>query len=479
MAEQAARANERDAVEAAERAFSDWSATPAAQRGRLLERASELLLERQAEVAALVTEETRATVGWGALNVQLAARMLAYYGGQADAAGDGEEIPSHIPGRRAKAVRQPVGVVVGIAPWNAPVILGVRAVAAPLAYGNTVVLKASEVCPRTHAAIVDVLKDSGVPAGAINLVTHDSEDAAAVADELIAHPAVRRISFTGSTRVGRVVAEKAARHLKRVLLELGGKAPLIVLPDARKLGTLTRSGCRGVSRRPMSKWSGGTRLRVRGTSVLFESASRWPAGGSLFGQVRELYGRDVYFAGPGFSVTPGDVVVDLGANAGIFAVLAAKLGGSVVAVEALPPLRLARNLQANGCADRVLVVHGLLGARIGLLHERPDTALVGPGVEGRRSLGPSVTMQDLVETHRLDRIDFLKVDIEGTEFELLRRDELWLGRVRRIAADVHLEFGRAEELQDELEAAGFATALDPSSGSSSEITCAYLYAWRA
>jgi FkbM family methyltransferase len=221
------------------------------------------------------------------------------------------------------------------------------------------------------------------------------------------------------------------------------------------------------------------RLRVRGTSVLFESASRWPAGGSLFGQVRELYGRDVYFAGPGFSVTPGDVVVDLGANAGIFAVLAAKLGGSVVAVEAQPPVRLARNLQANGCADRVLVVHGLLGARIGLLHERPDTALVGPGVEGRRSLGPSVTMQDLVETHRLDRIDFLKVDIEGTEFELLRRDELWLGRVRRIAAEVHLEFGRVEELQDELEAAGFATALGPPSRSSSEITCTYLYAWRA
>jgi vanillin dehydrogenase len=232
MAEQAACANARDAVEAAERAFPDWSATPAAERGRLLERASELLLERQAEIAALVTEETRATVGWGVLDVQLAARMLAYYAGQADAAGEGEEIPSHIPGRRAKAVRQPVGVVVGIAPWNAPVILGVRAVAAPLAYGNTVVLKASEVCPRTHAAIVDVLTDAGVPAGAINLVTHDSEDAEAVADELIAHPAVRRISFTGSTRVGRIVAQKAARHLKRVLLELGGKAPLIVLSDA-------------------------------------------------------------------------------------------------------------------------------------------------------------------------------------------------------------------------------------------------------
>jgi acyl-CoA reductase-like NAD-dependent aldehyde dehydrogenase len=228
----AARANARAVVEAAERAFPGWSATPPAERRGLLQRASELLIERQSEIAALVTEETGGTLGWGMFNVQLAAGMLAYYAGHADALSEDEEIPSQIPGKRAMAVRQPVGVVVGIAPWNAPVILGVRAVAAPLAYGNTVVLKASEQCPRTHAAIVDALSDAGVPAGAINLVTNDREHAADVVDELIAHPAVRRISFTGSTRVGRIVAEKAARHLKRVLLELGGKAPLIVLADA-------------------------------------------------------------------------------------------------------------------------------------------------------------------------------------------------------------------------------------------------------
>jgi len=228
----AARANARRAIEAAERAFPGWSATPPAERRGLLQRASELLLERQADIAALVTEETGGTVGWGMFNVQLAAGMLAYYAGQADAPAEEQEIPSHIPGKRAKAVRQPVGVVVGIAPWNAPVVLGVRAVAAPLAYGNTVVLKASEQCPRTHAAIVDALKDAGLPAGAINLVANDPEDAAELVDELIAHPAVRRINFTGSTRVGRIIAEKAARHLKRVLLELGGKAPLVVLADA-------------------------------------------------------------------------------------------------------------------------------------------------------------------------------------------------------------------------------------------------------
>jgi acyl-CoA reductase-like NAD-dependent aldehyde dehydrogenase len=228
----AARANARAAIEAAAHAFQGWSGMPPVERARLLERASELLMERQADIADLVTEETRGTLGWGMFNVELGAGMLAYYSGQTEAPAEEQEIPSHIPGKRSKAVRQPVGVVVGIAPWNAPVVLGVRAVAAPLAYGNTVVLKASERCPRTHAAIVAVLHDAGVPSGAINLVTNDPEDAAVVVEELIAHPAVRRISFTGSTHVGRIIAETAARHLKPVLLELGGKAPLVVLADA-------------------------------------------------------------------------------------------------------------------------------------------------------------------------------------------------------------------------------------------------------
>jgi len=228
----AARIRARQAVETAERAFPQWSATAPGERASLLQRASELLMERQAAIAALVTEETNGTLGWGMFNVQLGAGMLAYYANQTDVTAEEHEIPSHIPGKRAKAVRQPVGVVVGIAPWNAPVVLGVRAVAAPLAYGNTIVLKASEQCPRTHAAIVNALKDAGLAEGTINLVTNESKDAAEVVEELIAHPAVRRINFTGSTRVGRIVAGIAARHLKRVLLELGGKAPLVVLADA-------------------------------------------------------------------------------------------------------------------------------------------------------------------------------------------------------------------------------------------------------
>jgi acyl-CoA reductase-like NAD-dependent aldehyde dehydrogenase len=130
------------------------------------------------------------------------------------------------------ALREPVGVLVGMAPWNAPVILGVRAVAMPLACGNTVVLKASEMCPATHRLIVETLNAAGLPKGVLNIITHSAEDAPEVVSALIAHPKVRRINFTGSTRVGRIIAEQAGRHLKPVLLELGGKAPMVILDDA-------------------------------------------------------------------------------------------------------------------------------------------------------------------------------------------------------------------------------------------------------
>jgi acyl-CoA reductase-like NAD-dependent aldehyde dehydrogenase len=227
----ATREDARAAVEAAAAAFPSWSATPVVERRAVLDRAAELLMERQQEIASIVTEETGATFGWGMFNVELAAGML-HSAGEVAAELHDEEIASVIPGKKARAVRQPVGVVVGIAPWNAPVILGTRAIAAPLALGNTVVLKASEECPRTHATIVQALQDARAPDGVVNLIVNDPGDAADVVDELIAHRAVRRVNFTGSTRVGRIVAENAARHLKRVLLELGGKAPLVVLADA-------------------------------------------------------------------------------------------------------------------------------------------------------------------------------------------------------------------------------------------------------
>ncbi len=144
----------------------------------------------------------------------------------------GEIIPSNRPGTTAFAVRQPAGVVLAMAPWNAPVILGVRSLAMPLACGNTVVMKTSEICPRTHALIIEAIQEAGFPAGVVNAVSNAPDDAPALVETLIAHPAVRRINFTGSTRVGRIIAETAGRFLKPALLELGGKAPMLVLDDA-------------------------------------------------------------------------------------------------------------------------------------------------------------------------------------------------------------------------------------------------------
>jgi benzaldehyde dehydrogenase (NAD) len=130
------------------------------------------------------------------------------------------------------SVRQPVGVVLGIAPWNGAIILAVRAIAAPLACGNTVILKASEISPGTQSILGQIFIDAGFPPGVVNVISNAPPDAGKIVEALIAHPAVRRINFTGSTRVGRIIGETAGRHLKPVLLELGGKAPFLVLDDA-------------------------------------------------------------------------------------------------------------------------------------------------------------------------------------------------------------------------------------------------------
>src|ERR1700722_10640532 len=231
VAVSASRDDARRAVEAAAAAFEGWSETPIARRRELLERAAQIMEERGPEFAQTVADETGGTFGWGMFNVMLTPGMLREAGVHAAAVHD-QQIHSHISGKRMRAIRQPAGVIVGIAPWNAPVILGTRAIAAPLAYGNTVVMKASELSPRTHGLIIECLEQAGLPAGVANLITNDPSDAPAVVEELIVHPAVRRINFTGSSHVGAIIAEKAGRHLKRVLLELGGKAPFVVLEDA-------------------------------------------------------------------------------------------------------------------------------------------------------------------------------------------------------------------------------------------------------
>jgi acyl-CoA reductase-like NAD-dependent aldehyde dehydrogenase len=219
------------AADAAAAAFPAWSALNPGARRAQLNKAADLLEARAGEIALAVRDETGSTAGWGHFNVHFAASLLREAAAMTTQVG-GEVIPSDVPGSLAMAYRQPAGVVLGIAPWNAPIILGVRAIATPLACGNTVVLKSSEVCPATHALIGSVLEQAGLGAGVVNVVSTDVKDAESVAEALISHPAIKRINFTGSTRVGRILALLAAKYLKPILLELGGKAPLIVLADA-------------------------------------------------------------------------------------------------------------------------------------------------------------------------------------------------------------------------------------------------------
>lgn len=219
------------AVQAAARAFPAWAATGPSERRALLTRAAHALEAKAPAFSAAMAAETGASGLWAGFNVHLAAGILLEAAALTTQIG-GEVIPSDVPGSLSMGVRQAAGVVLGMAPWNAPIILAVRAVAVPLACGNTVVLKGSELCPATHGLVIEALQEAGLPPGVVNFITNAPADAAAVVHAMIAHPAVKRVNFTGSTHVGKIIAATCAQYLKPVVLELGGKAPLVVLDDA-------------------------------------------------------------------------------------------------------------------------------------------------------------------------------------------------------------------------------------------------------
>ncbi len=219
------------AVDAASAAFPTWSKTGPGQRRSLLMKAADIMDSKVGEFTRLMIEETGATAPWAGFNVMLAANILREAASMTTQI-SGEIIPSDKPGTLAMGVRQAAGVCLAIAPWNAPVILATRAVAMPIACGNTVILKASEQCPGTHRLIANALTEAGLPAGVINVITNAPEDAAEIVASLIADPAIRRVNFTGSTKVGKIIAKLCGEHLKPALLELGGKAPLVILDDA-------------------------------------------------------------------------------------------------------------------------------------------------------------------------------------------------------------------------------------------------------
>jgi acyl-CoA reductase-like NAD-dependent aldehyde dehydrogenase len=223
-----------DALQAAEssaQAFRTWSLTGPTERRRILLAAADVLESKMAEFCSVMAEEIGASQLWAQFNVGASAGLLREAAAMTTQI-KGETIPTDKPGALSMTLRQPVGTVLSIVPWNGPVILGARAIAYPLACGNTVIFKGSENSPRTHALLAEAFYEAGLPPGVLNFLISAPADAAAVTEALVAHDSVRRVNFTGSTKVGRMIAQTCASHLKRCLLELGGKAPFIVLDDA-------------------------------------------------------------------------------------------------------------------------------------------------------------------------------------------------------------------------------------------------------
>ncbi|KAJ5981589.1 hypothetical protein N7499_002920 [Penicillium canescens] len=219
------------AVDNAQAAFPAWKKTKYNERREILLKAASIMESRKQEFIQYQCEETGAARPFTEFTFGLGVEFIR------DFAGRISSVQGIVPninrdGEGAIVYKEPYGVILSIAPWNAPFILGVRAVAQPLGAGNTVVLKGSELSPKCFWAIGDVFRQAGLPAGCLNVIFHRASDAAAVTNALIGHPAVRKVNFTGSTNVGSIIASTAGKYIKPVLLELGGKASAIVLDDA-------------------------------------------------------------------------------------------------------------------------------------------------------------------------------------------------------------------------------------------------------
>ena len=231
-------ANESDydlAIESAHSAFQDWSQTPPSARRLIFLKAADILetyLDPSNRVAAeTLAAEVSATKSWVLVNIKASAGILRESAGLVTHI-KGEIVPADRPGTTILVQREPVGVVFAISPWNAPVNLTARAITTPLVCGNTVIFKPSEFSPKSQYILLRALYAAGLPPGCLHFLPTSPVTAPAVTEFAIKHPSVRLINFTGSSRVGTVIAVHAASVLKRCVLELGGKAPAIVLADA-------------------------------------------------------------------------------------------------------------------------------------------------------------------------------------------------------------------------------------------------------
>lgn len=220
------------AVNAAATAFPAWAAMLPYERRKIFLRAADIMEAKAEHAVATMAAEVGGARPWAAFNVELCIEILR----EAAAAVTqprGQVLQTQMPGVSSYAKKVPYGVIAAISPWNAPFILGIRAIAIPLAVGNTVVMKPSEDAPISCGLLLaDVLMEAGLPAGALNVITNDIKDAGEIVETLIADQRVRLVNFTGSTHVGRIIGTTAAKYLKPAILELGGKNPLVILKDA-------------------------------------------------------------------------------------------------------------------------------------------------------------------------------------------------------------------------------------------------------
>src|SRR5690606_13269231 len=225
----AGREDTRAAIEAAHAAFPAWSRTPAMARGRILRHVAALMRERKETLARQLTREMGKPIREARGEISYAASFLEWFAGEGERA-YGDIIPPMAPGKRHLVLKQPVGVVAAITPWNFPAAMVTRKVAPALAAGCTVVLKPAEQTPLTAISLMELFAQAGLPAGVLNLIT--AQDPRPVGEEMLQNPLVRKITFTGSTEVGKYLMREAAGQVKRISLELGGHAPVIVFDDA-------------------------------------------------------------------------------------------------------------------------------------------------------------------------------------------------------------------------------------------------------
>ncbi|HEV2802990.1 MAG TPA: aldehyde dehydrogenase family protein [Pyrinomonadaceae bacterium] len=222
------REEARRAVEVAHTAFRDWRATPAPTRGRIIARFARLLEDNAEDLAAILTREEGKTLAESRGEVKRATNVAEFCAGEARRM-NGETIQSELPANFAYTIKQPHGVVACVTPWNFPVAIPVWKIAPALVAGNTVVFKPATVTPATAVRLVELFAEAGLPKGVLNLVIGSGADAG---DEIVGHPAVRAVSFTGSNNVGIKLYEQCARRGAKVQCEMGGKNPVIVLEDA-------------------------------------------------------------------------------------------------------------------------------------------------------------------------------------------------------------------------------------------------------